>query len=298
MLFLTIPFPQLDPSIIEFGPLTIGSVEIGPFAIRWYALAYIAGLVLGWRYVVHLVKSKVLWSASGPTKKRPAFQPPATALDIDDLLVWITIGVIVGGRLGYVIFYQPSMLIENPSGILAVWRGGMSFHGGFIGVIVAGSAFCLKQGLDIFSIGDMMATAAPIGLFFGRVANFINSELWGKVTTVPWAVVFPNGGPMPRHPSQLYEGALEGLVLFGMLRLATHRFGSLSQPGCTIGLFLLGYGFARIIVEFFREPDFHIGYLAGDFLTMGMVLSTPMLFAGILMVWWSLNQAGKTSTLT
>ncbi len=292
MQFLAIYFPQLDPSIIEFGPFSIGSVEIGPLAIRWYALSYIAGLVLGWRYIVHLLRSDSLWKKSS-TDSRSKLQPPAAAIDIDDLLVWITLGVIVGGRLGYVLFYQSSIILEDPLDIFAVWKGGMSFHGGFIGVIVAGYAFCRKRGLDVVRIGDLVASAAPIGLFFGRIANFINSELWGRETTVPWGVIFPNGGPEPRHPSQLYEATLEGLFLFFVLRFATHRIGVLNRPGTNIGLFLAGYGFARIVVEFFREPDSHIGYLAGDFLTMGMILSTPMVLGGILLIWHSADRAGQ-----
>lgn len=297
MQFLAISFPQLDPSIIEFGPFSIGPIEIGPLAIRWYALSYIAGLVLGWRYIVHLLRSNTLWKKT-KTDSNSKSKPPAEAIDIDDLLVWITLGVIVGGRIGYVIFYQPSILFEDPLDIFAVWKGGMSFHGGFIGVIVAGYAFCRKRGLDVVRIGDLLASAAPIGLFFGRVANFINSELWGRETTVPWGVIFPNGGPVPRHPSQLYEATLEGLFLFLLLRLATHRFGSLNRPGTTIGLFLAGYGLARIIVEFFREPDSHIGYLAGNFLTMGMILSSPMLLGGILLIWWSASKVGQVAKFT
>ncbi len=287
MPFLAISFPAIDPSIIKFGPFTIGSVDIGPIAIRWYAVAYIAGLVLGWRYIVQLLKSTSLWPPPTSAKKQPLPSPPATTTDIDDLLVWVTIAVIVGGRLGYVIFYQPSIILENPLGIFAVWQGGMSFHGGFLGVIIAGSIFCLRRGLNIIRVGDLVACAAPIGLFFGRIANFINSELWGKVTTVPWAFIFPNGGPDPRHPSQLYEAILEGILLFMVLRLASHRFGIFSSPGTAIGLFVAGYGLARIVVEFFREPDSHIGYLAGDFITMGMVLSAPMFLAGIMLIWWS-----------
>ena len=281
MQFLAIPFPSIDPVI----------VQIGPVAIRWYALAYIAGLVLGWRYMIHIVRSPKLWPGNSSTKKRRALSPPASVPEIDDLLVWITLGVIAGGRLGYVLFYQPAIILENPAGIFAVWQGGMSFHGGILGVIIAGAAFSKKRNLDVFQIGDLVAAAAPIGLFFGRIANFINSELWGKVSTVPWAVVFPNGGPDPRHPSQLYEAILEGLVLFAILRLATHRFNSLARPGLTIGLFLLGYGMSRIAVEFVREPDSHIGYLAANFVTMGMLLSLPMLVGGAIAIWWSTNRA-------
>ena len=273
---LAIPFPSIDPIIFQIGPL----------AIRWYALAYIAGLVLGWRYMVKLLVTPHIWPGADHGKKKK-FVPdlPATPLHIDDLLVWITLGVILGGRLGYVLFYQPAMIIENPARIIAVWQGGMSFHGGFLGVVVAGILFCVKHKLDIIRIGDLLAAASPIGLFFGRIANFINSELWGRATDVPWGIIFPNGGPLPRHPSQLYEAALEGIVLFVILRFATHHMRSLHRPGLTMGLFIMGYGISRIIVEFFRNPDAHIGYLGGNFVTMGMILSLPMILIGAAFAW-------------
>lgn len=276
MPMFVIPFPEIDPILFQ----------IGPFAIRWYALAYIAGLVLGWRYIVKLLTTPHIWPPSNQ-KKKVKFAPnmPATPLDIDDLLVWITLGVILGGRIGYVLFYQPAMIFQEPARIFAVWQGGMSFHGGFLGVIVGGALFCLKHKLDIIRVGDLVAATAPIGLFFGRIANFINSELWGRTTDMPWGVIFPNGGPLPRHPSQLYEAFLEGIVLFIVLRLSTHHARSLFKPGFTMGLFMIGYGASRIVIEFFRKPDAHIGYLAGDFVTMGMILSLPMILAGAAFVW-------------
>lgn len=276
MPLFAIPFPAIDPVIFQVGPL----------AIRWYSLAYIAGLVLGWRYLLRLLATPAIWPSSGK-KKKGKIEPdlPATPLEIDDLLVWITLGVILGGRIGYVLFYQPGMILHDPVRIFAVWQGGMSFHGGALGVLIAGGLFCAKRKLDPIRIGDLVATATPIGLFFGRIANFINSELWGRTTDVPWGVIFPNGGPLPRHPSQLYESFLEGVVLFIILRLATHRFGSLSKPGLTMGLFSVGYGVARILVEFFRKPDAFIGYLAGGFVTMGMVLSLPMVLVGAAFIW-------------
>ncbi len=296
MPLLAIPYPQIDPVLISFGPFSIGGLEIGPLAIRWYSLAYIAGLLLGWRYILRLLNTPALWpSLSKPAGKKkkaaPAPDLPASRLDIDDLLVWVILGVIIGGRAGYVLFYQPDMVWTHPSSIFAVWKGGMSFHGGLLGVTLAGVLFCLRRRLDMWRIGDLVAAAAPIGLFFGRLANFINGELWGRPTNVPWAMVFPTGGPFPRHPSQLYEAGLEGLVLFTVLWLAVHRWRSLTRPGLTMGLFLMGYGLARITVEFFREPDAQIGYLAGGFVTMGMVLSLPMVLLGATFVWRASDRA-------
>ena len=276
---LAIQFPELDPIIVQFGP----------FAIRWYALAYIMGLLLGWRYMLSLLKQPDLWPTK-KQKKKVVPDLPATALQIDDLLIWVTLGVVLGGRIGYVLFYNPAMILNDPASIFAVWRGGMSFHGGLLGVIVAGALFCKKNNLSVVRIGDMVGAAVPIGLFFGRIANFINSELWGNITNVPWGVIFPNGGPLPRHPSQLYEAALEGIALFVLLRIATHHYKSLKRPGLTMGIYLTGYGLARIISEFFRTPDAHIGYLSG-FVTMGMVLSLPMVLIGLAFVWRAADNA-------
>lgn len=259
------PFPNIDPVLIE----------IGPFAIRWYALAYIAGLVLGWRYVVHLAGAEPLWRG----------RPPLTKVDADDMLLWAALGVILGGRIGYVLFYNPAYFAAHPLEILYVWQGGMSFHGGATGVLVAMYFFSRARGIPLGSLLDVTAAAATIGLFFGRIANFINAELWGRVTDMPWGVVFPNGGPLPRHPSQLYEAFLEGIVLFILLWVLTHRFSALKKPGVVTGAFICGYGCARILVEFFREPDAQIGYLFGGWLTMGMVLSAPMVIVGAGLVW-------------
>ena len=257
------PFPSLDPVIFE----------IGPFALRWYALAYIAGLMLGWRYVIMLSQSARLWPQG----------PPAGREAIDDLLMWITFGVIFGGRLGYVIFYNPGYFLAHPGDILAVWQGGMAFHGGLLGVIVAIIIFARRHDIPMLSLGDMVAGAVPIGLFFGRLANFINSELWGRVTQSPWGVVFPNGGPLPRHPSQLYEAGLEGLLLFVLLGFLIWRHGILARPGLTIGVFLTGYGASRALIEQVREPDTHLGYIFSG-ITMGQILSLPMIAAGIVFV--------------
>jgi phosphatidylglycerol:prolipoprotein diacylglycerol transferase len=260
-----LPFPNFDPVL----------VQIGPIAIRWYALAYVAGILLGWRYIAGLVKAERLWARRGPI---------ATTLQIDDLILWITLGVIVGGRLGHVFFYTPQLIWTDPVEILKTWKGGMSFHGGTLGVLVAVLAFARVNKLDLFRLGDVVCAAAPIGLFFGRVANFINGELWGRVTTAPWGMVFPYGGPLPRHPSQLYEAALEGIVLFLVLRWATHGARLLNRRGVVAGLFFLGYGLARISLENVRQPDegmptFPLG------LTMGMILSLPMVLGGAWLIW-------------
>ena len=259
------PFPNFDPVL----------VHIGPIAIRWYALAYVAGILLGWRYVAGLVKADRLWTRRGPI---------ASPLQIDDLILWITLGVIVGGRLGHVFFYTPQLIWTDPIEILKTWKGGMSFHGGTLGVLIAVIAFARVNKLDMFRLGDVICAAAPIGLFFGRVANFINGELWGRVTTVPWGMVFPYGGPLPRHPSQLYEAALEGVVLFLVLRWATHGAKLLNRRGVVAGLFFLGYGLARVALENVRQPDegmpnFPLG------LTMGMILSLPMVLGGAWLIW-------------
>ncbi|MBD8891398.1 prolipoprotein diacylglyceryl transferase [Roseibium litorale] len=265
MPLFVLPFPAIDPVLIE----------IGPFALRWYALAYIAGIILAWRYMRRLVLDDKLWGGAS----RP------TPLDLDDFVVWGTLGIILGGRIGYVLVYNPAQYLAHPLEALQVWTGGMSFHGGFLGTVVAMFLFAHRRGLSILQLFDLAGTAAPIGLFFGRIANFINSELWGRPADVPWAVVFPNAGPDPRHPSQLYEAALEGILLFLVLRLLSHKFKMLQHPGFIAGAFSCGYGIARCIAEFYRLPDAQIGYLTGV-LTMGMLLSVPMIAAGIaLMVW-------------
>lgn len=297
---VVLPFPDIDPIIVEFGPFEIGSLSIGPLAIRWYALAYIAGLILGWQYLLLLLKNKNLWPAN-PTykennkKDEPEYLTPASRLDIDDLLIWATLGVIVGGRLGYVLFYKPSQFLDNPLSIFAVWQGGMAFHGGLLGVAIATILFCRARNLDPFRIGDLLAAAAPIGLFFGRIANFINGELWGKMSDVPWAMVFPMAGPWPRHPSQLYEAALEGLVLFIIVSIAIYRFRVLDHPGRAMGIFISGYGLFRTFIEFFRQPDEGIDILdrGFGFFTMGMLLSIPMVLIGLALIWRTMPNAPK-----
>ena len=217
---LVLPFPMIDPVL----------VQLGPFAIRWYALAYIVGILLGWYYARRLIRSERLWG--GPA--------PMTVTDFDDFVVWVTLGIILGGRIGYVLFYNPAHFAAHPMEIFQLWQGGMSFHGGFTGCVVAVVVFARKRGILVRSVGDMTCAAAPIGILLGRLANFINSELWGRPTDVPWAMVFPNGGPLPRHPSQLYEAALEGVVLFIVLALLI-RFGALKRPGVIIGSFACVY---------------------------------------------------------
>jgi phosphatidylglycerol:prolipoprotein diacylglycerol transferase len=254
-----LPFPNIDPVLIE----------IGPFAIRWYALAYIAGLVLGWLYAARLAAHKPYWGARAPISRA----------DLDDFLLWAVIGIIVGGRVGYVLFYNFAYYLTAPLEALAIWHGGMSFHGGLAGMALAVWWFSHRRGLPVLSLGDLVSAAAPIGLFFGRVANFINGELFGRASDVPWAVAFPAGGPQPRHPSQLYEALLEGAVLFLALNWLIRR-GALQRPGLVFGALLIGYGLARVFVEFFRLPDPQIGFLWGG-LTMGMTLSAPMIAIGV-----------------
>ncbi len=262
-------FPNFDPVLIQ----------IGPFAIRWYALAYVAGILIGWRYAVHLVKTQRLWGEA---------PPPANPVQIDDLVLWITIGIIVGGRIGYILFYSPGMIVHDPLQILMIWRGGMSFHGGLIGVTLAMLGFAASQKIPPLRISDMVAPCVPIGLFFGRIANFVNGELWGRTTDVPWGIVFPGAGDLPRHPSQLYEAALEGLVLFILLRLATHRWGWLKRNGAVTGLFLLAYAVFRMSLENVRQPDAILPAFPFG-LTMGMMLSAPMAIAGAILIWRGLR---------
>jgi phosphatidylglycerol---prolipoprotein diacylglyceryl transferase len=267
MPLFVLPFPAIDPVLIEFGP----------FAIRWYALAYIVGILLGWWYAKRLVAATSIW---GPAA------PPMKPADIDDFVVYAALGIILGGRIGYVLFYDLPRFAADPAEIVALWHGGMSFHGGFLGTILAMMIFARSRRIPIWSLIDVIAPSVTFGLFLGRLANFINGELFGRVSDVPWAIVFPNGGPEPRHPSELYEAGLEGIVLFAILRILTHRYHKLAQPAFISGAFAAGYGAARTFAEFFREPDIQIGYLAGG-LTMGMLLSIPMIVAGIGVMLWA-----------
>lgn len=296
MLTAAIPFPNIGPDLF--------SIEIGGFtlALRWYALAYIVGILIGWRICVAAVARPALWPAAGPLLDRR---------QIEDLLTWIIIGVIAGGRLGFVLFYQPEYYLANPLEILMIWQGGMSFHGGFLGVAVAGLAYCIRQNASMLSTTDLLAIATPPGLFLGRIANFINNELWGRPTDVPWAVIFPGEVAQTcpgitsicaRHPSQLYEGLLEGLLLGFILLYLAWRRGWLRMPGALTGVFLTGYGLARSFVELFRQPDMQfvtsdnpIGHALhfGDWgLTMGQVLSAPMILVGLALILRAVNGSG------
>ncbi|HXL65469.1 MAG TPA: prolipoprotein diacylglyceryl transferase [Xanthobacteraceae bacterium] len=252
--------PHIDPVLISIGPL----------AVRWYALAYIVGIIAGWIYARAIIASPKLWA--GPA--------PLTVAAYDDFVVWITLGIILGGRIGYVLFYNFPHFREHPSEILQLWNGGMSFHGGVLGCVFVTIVFALRRGIPILSLGDVTLAVAPIGIFLVRIANFINGELWGRPSDVPWAMIFPTGGPVPRHPSQLYEATLEGLVLLAVLGVLV-RCGALKRPGLVSSSFALVYGVLRIFCEFFREPDVQLGFLWGG-LTMGMLLSIPLIVAGVI----------------
>jgi phosphatidylglycerol:prolipoprotein diacylglycerol transferase len=290
MPLFTIPFPAIDPIAVSFGPL----------AIRWYALAYIIGLIIGWRYCLML-----------------ADRPPrlVSRRDIDDFLVWATLGVVLGGRIGFVLFYNLPYYVDHPLQMLELWHGGMSFHGGALGVTVAIILFARARKLSVFALSDIVIEAIPIGLFFGRIANFINGELWGRITDVGWAIIYPNGAVSPdavppalrelcqsvtfadgspglncpRHPSELYEAACEGILLFLLLLYAEHR-GARRRPGVETGIFLVGYAIARASGELFRQPDVQLGFLfhiGGFGVTMGQLLSIPVLIAGVLVILWA-----------
>ena len=288
-----IPFPNVAPEIfsVELFGVTI--------ALRWYALAYIAGLLIGWQIMLKLIRTARLWPMSAPM----------TADQVERLLTWIILGVVLGGRLGYVLFYQPAHYLTDPWQILKVWEGGMSFHGGFIGVVLAAFVFCRREKIPLLPAADLMAVATPPGLFLGRIANFINAELWGRPTTMPWGVAFPGDAAQlcdgvldvcARHPSQLYEAALEGLLLGAVLIWLVWRKGWLGFPGRTAGLFFAGYGVARFVVEFFRQPDAQfvtagnplgLAWQIGGFgLTMGQILSVPMIAVGL---WFILRAKPK-----
>ena len=294
-----IRFPDISPELFSF---TIFGME---FALRWYALAYIAGILIGWRLAVMAVNRPRLW---------PGGTAPMRSDQVDDLLTWVILGVILGGRLGFVLFYRPGYYLENPGEILMLWEGGMAFHGGFLGVVIAVLVWCRRNGVPIANCADMMALATPPGLLLGRIANFINAELWGRPTELPWGVAFPGelaqscGQPLGelcyRHPSQLYEAALEGLVLMILLIWMVWRRGALRMPWLVTGTFFAGYGIGRFIVEFVRQPDpqfisegnpnglaFHV---SGYGLTMGQLLSLPMIAVGLALVLWALRR-GRTA---
>lgn len=285
-----IAFPNLSPELfsVSFGGIT--------FALRWYALAYIAGLLLGWRLVLNAIATPRLWAGAAPM----------TAEQVERLLTWVIAGVILGGRLGFVLFYQPSYYLSHPLEILKVWQGGMSFHGGFLGVVTAAYLFFRGEKIPLLPAADLLALAAPPGLLLGRIANFINAELWGRPTQMPWGVAFPGDaaqycpdvlGVCARHPSQLYEAGLEGLLLGAALLWLVYRRNWLKRPGQVMGLFFAGYGAARFFVEFFRQPDAQfvsdgnplgLAFQSGGYgLTMGQTLSLPMIVVGITLIWWA-----------
>ena len=270
-LFAIMPYPEIDP--IAFS--------IGPVAVHWYGIAYVVGIMLGWFYARKLVETPRLWAG----------EAPMTRVQLDDFLVWAAVGIILGGRIGYILFYDFANVAAEPLRAIQVWNGGMSFHGGFAGTALAMILFARRNNIAIWSLFDIVSAVVPIGLFFGRIANFVNGELWGRLSDAPWAVVFPEAGPFARHPSQLYEAGLEGIVLLAVLAVAIYAFGALKRPGLVTGLFVAGYALSRITVEFFREPDPQLGYLFGGWLTMGMLLSLPMLAAGL----WAIFRARPAS---
>jgi phosphatidylglycerol:prolipoprotein diacylglycerol transferase len=255
-------FPEIDPVALQIGPL----------AIRWYALAYVAGILLGWQYALHWIRKNIL---------RP------NADDFENFITWAVFGIVLGGRLGYCLFYQPSYYFANPFEIFKIWQGGMAFHGGVLGMAATIFIFAARHKIRALSLADLVAAAAPIGLFFGRIANFVNGELYGRVTTAPWGMVFPRGGDLPRHPSQLYQAGLEGILLFALLYFFMRHEKFRSRHGFISGVFLIGYAAARTIGELFREPDSFLGFI-GIF-TMGQLLSVPMVALGIYLIRRSRN---------
>lgn len=260
--FSALGFPEIDPVAFSLGPLSV----------HWYGLGYVAGIMFAWWWARLLVSKPSLW---------PDDQPRITATDLDDFVVWITLGVVLGGRLGYILFYDFAAIAANPLRAFEIWKGGMSFHGGFLGSAIAMLAFSRKRGLPVWGLLDVVTAGVPVGIGLVRVTNFINDELWGRASDLPWAVMFPSGGGIARHPSQLYEAALEGVVLFFVLLLLIFTGRKLKSPGFITGAFTAGYGLSRIVVEFFREPDVQLGFLIGDWGTMGMILSLPMVLAGL-----------------
>ena len=271
-----ITLPVLDPVALNLGPISI----------KWYGLAYMVSLLLGWVYARSLAGNQRLWGGKSPLK-------PA---QFDDILMWVTLGVVVGGRLGYVLFYNPVYFFNNPSQIVATWNGGMSFHGGLLGSLIVLWFYARRHNLPVLAVMDVASAVAPLGFYFGRLANFINGELWGRVTDVPWAMIFPNpeAGGVARHPSQLYEAALEGLLLFLVLRFLTHRKLAFLKPGLVSGTMILGYGLARIFVENFRQFDEGVGLMIGPF-TPGMIYSVPMVLLGSWLIYRA--RAGNTVSL-
>ena len=269
------PFPDIDP--IAFS--------IGPVDIRWYGISYVVSILLGWSYARRIVSTPRLWKNG---------TPPMTLIDIDDFAFWAAIGIVVGGRIGFILFYDLPVYLDEPARIFQVWQGGMSFHGGITGTAIAMILFARKRGIPMWSLFDVVAAVCVTGLFLVRIANFINGELWGAQSFLPWAVIF-RGEMFPRHPSQLYEAGLEGLFTGVVLALMVFRFGALKRPGLVAGVFVSLYAACRILVEFVREPDAQLGYLFGGWLTMGMLLSVPMLLLGLWAIWRANRMAARTA---
>ena len=312
MLLAELNFPELSPALFTIPHFEIGGLSIGPLPLRWYALGYIAGIGLAWAYIIQLIKRPALFGGTAP----------ATQNEVDDLIFWCMLGIILGGRIGYMLFYQipfqAGRIADDPMMLLRVWEGGMSFHGGFIGVCLAIFWMCRRLKISLWSVADMAALSAPIGIFLVRIANFINAELYGRHTESAIGMVFPEGyaqgggtppaydwankvwiyagDEMPRHASQLYEAVLEGLVPLIILFILAFWFRILQRPGLATGLFIFLYATGRTMVENFRMPDAHIEFLAGDFLTMGMLLSAPMFMAGAWLIWRGLKQPVETKT--
>ena len=261
---MAIAYPDINPIALALGPLKI----------RWYALAYLTGFIAGWRYVLYLIDRDR--DATDGLRR-------VTKTEIDDFMTWAILAVIFGGRVGYVLFYQFSLYMQNPLDIFKIWQGGMSFHGGALGVILAMVVFAWRRAIPVLRLTDLVCCAVPIGLFFGRIANFINGELFGRVTDMPWGMIFPYGGPLPRHPSQLYEAGLEGLLLFTVMAMLARRAAIRNRPGILSGVFLIGYGLSRIAIENFRQPDEQLGFLFAH-VTMGQVLSVPMIAFGLSLI--------------
>ena len=266
-------YPQIDPVFLDLGILQL----------RWYGLAYVAGILCGWLYGRAIAANPKLW---------PDGVSPVTKTEVDDFILYITLGIVLGGRLGFILFYDLPRYIADPLDIFRVWEGGMSFHGGLIGVVLAITLFCRVRKVPLWSMLDIAAACVPFGLFFGRIANFINGELWGRPTDVAWAMIFPTGGPVPRHPSQLYEAGLEGIVILLVLAWLIFARKKLKAPGFVAGSFVILYALSRIFIEFFREPDPQLGYLFGGWLTMGMLLSLPMIALGL---WAVLTAPGRAA---
>ena len=269
MNLLVIPFPQFDPV----------ALAIGPISVKWYGLAYMAGLLLGWLYIRRLLDQPQLWRDD---------RPPFLISKVDDLLLYVTVGVVVGGRLGHVLFYEPAYYAAHPLQVFEIWRGGMAFHGGLLGTALAMWLFARRNSVSVWSVMDLVSAAVPFGLFFGRLANFVNSEIVGSKTSVPWAMVFPGWGPDPRHPAMIYEALLEGVVLFLILRFFTHSKLTLKSPGLTTGIFLVGYGAFRIFCELFKIVDYRL-FVPDVPITKGMVYSVPMILLGL----WFIHIAKK-----